>query len=152
MFAIGYIPNSGIEQFQDFWKHFSILFKSQQLQLIRKTETNKERERERGKPTRALPVLAQPTWLGPADWPCQSSSSSRQKDAERVASARGHTPATSCFCRRPGDVQGCHATPMSPSHPRSLSSRLPHPLPHHGRRTCRRLTAVVALSVTPSPL
>ena len=150
MFAVGNILNRAHNYFQDFWKRFSIFNKAQQLQLNRKTETNQKKEREGSPPGPYLcwpspPGSAQPTG-------CQSSSSSRQKDAERVAGARGHTPATSCFCRRPGDVQGCHATPTSPSHPRSLSPRLPHPLPHHGRRACRRLTAVVALSVTPSPL
>ena len=124
MFAVGNILNRAHNYFQDFWKRFSIFNKAQQLQLNRKTETN-QKKRERGKPTWALPVLAQPTWLGPADWPCQSSSSSFKEDEERVAGARGHTPATSCFCRRPEDVQGCHATPTSPSHPRSLSPSSP---------------------------
>ena len=119
MFPVGNILNRGHIYFQDFWKRFSILFKAKQLQLNRKQKLNKKRERR--KPTWALPVLAQPTWLGPADWPCQSSSSSRQEDKERVAGARGHTSATSCFCRCPGDVQGCHATPTSPSHPLALS-------------------------------
>ena len=68
MFPVGNNLNRGHIYFQDFWKCFSILFKAQQLQLNRKTKTNKKRER--GKPTWALPVLAQPTWLGPADWPC----------------------------------------------------------------------------------
>ena len=150
MFAVGNNLNRAHNYFQDFWKRFSIFNKARQLKLNRKTETNKKKKREGSPPGPYLcwpspPGSAQPTG-------CQSSSSSRQKDAERVAGARGHTPATSCFCRRPGDVQGCHATPTSPSHPRSLSPRLPHPLPHHGRRTCRRLTAVVAPSVTPSPL
>ena len=151
MFAVGNILNRAHNYFQDFWKHFSILFNAQQLQIIRKTETNKKRERER-EAHPGLTYAGPATWLGPAYWLCQSSSSSRQKDAERVAGARGHTPATSCFRRRLGDVQGCHATPTSPSHPRSLSPRLPHPLPHHGRHTCRRLTTVVAPSVTPSSL
>ena len=103
MFAVGNILNRAYNYFQDFWKHFSIFNKAQQLQ--KKIENrNKSKKRERAKPTWALPVLAQPTWLGPADWPCQSSSSSHQEDKERVAGARGHTPATSCFCRRPGGV------------------------------------------------
>ena len=68
MFAVGNNLNRAHNYFQDFWKRFSILFKAQQLQSIRKTETNKnKRERER-EATWALPVLAQPTWLGPADW------------------------------------------------------------------------------------
>ena len=67
MFAIGNNLNRAHNYFQDFWKRFSILIKAQQLQLNRKIETI-IKERERGKPTSALPVLAQPTWLGPADW------------------------------------------------------------------------------------
>ena len=46
MVAVGNILNRAHNYFQDFWKCFSILIKAQQLQLIRKTETNKERERE----------------------------------------------------------------------------------------------------------
>ena len=135
MFAVGNILNRAHIYFQDFWKRFSILIKAQQLQLIEKQkQLEKKREREA---TWALPVLAQPTWLGPADWPCQSSSSSRQEDEERVAGARGHTPATSCFCRRPGDVQGCHATPTSPSHPPSLSPSSPSPSPAMAERDPR---------------
>ena len=113
MFAVGNNLNRAHNYFQDFWKRFRILFKAQQLQLIRKTETNKKK-RERGKPTWALPVLAQPTWLGPAYWLCQSSSSSRQKDAERVAGARGHMPATSCFRRRLETPRGATRPPRPP--------------------------------------
>ena len=109
MFAVGNNLNRAHNYFQDFWKRFSILIKAQQLQLNRKIETNKKkREREA---TWALPVLAQPTWLGPADWPCQSSSSSRQKDTEHVAGARGHTPATSCFRRRLETPRGATRPP-----------------------------------------
>ena len=50
MFAVGNNLNRAHNYFQDFWKRFSILIKAKQLQLIRKTETNKKRERER-KPT-----------------------------------------------------------------------------------------------------
>ena len=66
MFAVGNILKRAHNYFQDFWKRFSIFNKAQQLQLNRKTETN-QKERER-KLTWALPVLAQPTWLSPADW------------------------------------------------------------------------------------
>ena len=45
MFAVGNNLNRAHNYFEDFWKRFSILFKAQQLQLIRKTETNKKRER-----------------------------------------------------------------------------------------------------------
>ena len=118
MFPVGNNLNRGHIYFQDFWKCFSIFNKAQQLQLNRKIESNKKK-RERSPPGPYLcwpspPGSAQPTG-------CQSLSSSRQKDAERVAGARGHTPATSCFCRRPADVQECHATPTSPSHPLALS-------------------------------
>ena len=47
MFAVGNILNRAHNYFQDFWKRFSILIKAQQLQLNRKTETNKNK-RERG--------------------------------------------------------------------------------------------------------
>ena len=43
MFAVGYIPNSGIEQFHDFWICLSIFNKSTQLQKNRKQKL-KERE------------------------------------------------------------------------------------------------------------
>ena len=90
MFVVGNILNRAHNYFQDFWKHFSILIKAQQLQLNRKTETNK-RERERGK--LPGPYLCWPSPPGSAQpTGCQSSSSSRQKDAERVAGARGQTP------------------------------------------------------------
>ena len=135
MFAVGNILNRAHIYFQDFWKRFSILIKAQQLQLNRKTETNKKRER--GKLPR--PYLCWPSPPGSTQpTGCQSSSSSRQKDAERVAGARGHTPATSCFCRRPGDVQGCHATPTSPSHPPSLSPSSPSPSPAMAECDLRR--------------
>ena len=101
MFPVGNNLNRGHIYFQDFWKCFSILFKAQQLQLIRKTETNQKKERR--KPPG--PYLSWPAHLArPSRLACESSSSSRQKDEERVADARGHTPATSCFCRRPGGV------------------------------------------------
>ena len=53
-----------------------------------------------------------------------------------MAGARGHTPATSCFRRRPGGVHECHADPhvsltffpLSPW-PRPLSGSLPIFLP-----------------------
>ena len=149
MFAVGNILNRAHNYFQDFWKRFSILIKAQQLQLNRKNRNKSKKERE---PTWALPVLAQPTWLGPADWPCQSSSFSRQKDEECVAGARGHTPATSCFCRRPGDVQGCHADPHVP-----LSSSLTLPLvsltlSRDGRARSSPPFAVDVTRATPSPL
>ena len=85
MFAVGNILNRAHNYFQDFWKRFSILFKAQQLQLIRKTETNKERERERerGKPTRALPMLAQP----PGSAQPTGSASRRPPRARRTRSA-----------------------------------------------------------------
>ena len=112
MFVVGNNLNRAHNYFQDFWKRFSILIKAQQLQLNRKTETiKKKREREA---TWALPMLAQPTWLGPAYWLCQSSSSSRQKDAERVAGARGHMPATSCFRRRLETPWGATRPPRPP--------------------------------------
>mgnify|MGYP000891391923 CR=1 FL=1 len=115
MFAVGNNLNRAHNYFQDFWKRFSILFKAQQLQLIRKTETNKKREREREREAHPGLTCAGPaTWLGPAYWLCQSSSSSRQKDAERVAGARGHTPATSCFRRRLETPRGATRPPRPP--------------------------------------
>ena len=113
MFAVGNNLNRAHNYFQDFWKRFSILIKAQQLQLIRKTETNKKRERER-EAHPGLTYAGPATWLGPAYWLCQSSSSSRQKDAERVAGARGHTSATSCFRRRMETHRGATRPPRSP--------------------------------------
>ena len=136
MFPVGNNLNRGHIYFQDFWKRFSIFNKAQQLQLNRKTETNqKKREREAhlGLTCAGPAHLARPNRLA-----CQSSSSSRQKDEECVAGARGHTPATSCFCRRPGDVQGCHATPTPPSHPPSLSPSSPSFSPARAERVPRR--------------
>ena len=150
MFAVGNILNRAHNYFQDFWKRFSIFNKAQQLQLNRKSKTN-QKKREGSTPG---PYLCWPSHLArPSRLACQSSSTSRQEDAERVAGARGHTPATSCFCRRPGDVQGCHATPTSPSHPRSLSPRLPHPLPRWPsailaavRRSCHQSHPLASLT------
>ena len=83
MFAVGNNLNRAHNYFLDFWKRFSILIKAQQLQLNRKTETNqKKREREAhlGLTCAGPAHLARPSRLA-----CQSSSSSRQKEAERVA-------------------------------------------------------------------
>ena len=130
MFAVGNILNRAHNYFQDFWKRFSIFNKAQQLQLNRKQkQIKKRREREAhlGLTCAGPAHLARPSRLA-----CQSSSSSRQKDEERVAGARGHTPSTSCFCRRPGDVQGCHADPHAP-----LSSFLTLPLTAEDHRRRR---------------
>ena len=43
-----------------------------------------------------------------------------------MAGARIHTPATSCFCRRPDAVYECHALPLVPL---SLSPLSPCPSP-----------------------
>ena len=150
MLAVGYILNRAHNYFQDSWKCFSILIKAQQLQLNRKSKTNQKREREGSPPG---PYLCWPSHLAqPSRLACQSSSTSRQEDEERVAGARGHMPATSCFCRRPGDVQGCHADPHVP-----LSSSLTLPLvsltlPRDGRARTSPPIAVVATRATPSPL
>src|SRR4051794_29478646 len=106
MFAVGNNANRAHNYFQDFWKCFSILNKAQQLQLIRKQKQIKTE----GEAHLGLTCAGQPTWLGPAYWRCQSSSSSCQKDAERVAGARGHTPATSCFRRCQETSWDCHVT------------------------------------------
>ena len=45
MFPVGNNLNRGHIYFQDFWKHFSILFKRQQLQLNRKQKLKKRGER-----------------------------------------------------------------------------------------------------------
>ena len=42
MFTVGYIPNSGIEQFHDFWICLSIFNKATNLQKNRKTEFKAE--------------------------------------------------------------------------------------------------------------
>ena len=137
MFAVGNNLNRGHIYFQDFWKRFSILFKAKQLQLNRKQKQKSKKKREK-KAHLGLTCAGPATWLGPACWRCQSSSSSRQKDAERVAGARGHTPATSCFRRRPGDALKCHATPTSPSRTRSLSPSSPSLSPATAERVPRR--------------
>ena len=83
MFPVGNNLNRGHIYFQDFWKHFSIFNKAQHLQLNRKTETIRKKERDGSHLglTCAGPAhLARPSRLA-----CQSSSSSRQKEAERVA-------------------------------------------------------------------
>ena len=42
MFAVGYIPNSGIEQFHDFWIYLSIFNKALKLQQNRKQKKNRK--------------------------------------------------------------------------------------------------------------
>ena len=64
MFAVGNNLNRAHIYYQDFWKRFSILIKAQQLQFIRKTETN---QKKREGSHLGLSCAGQPTWLGPAD-------------------------------------------------------------------------------------
>ena len=100
------------------------------------SRANKIRE---NKGTEDLPVaLAWPSSAQPTG-SRHSSSSSRQEDERRVAGARGHTPATSCFRRRPGRVYECHTLPHVPlsfsplsSCPSSPSGSLP--IPERSRR------------------
>ena len=91
MFPVGNILNRGHIYFQDFWKCSSILNKAKQLQFNRKQKLNQKKEKE---------AHLGLTWLGPAYWLSQSRPTSRQ---EAGACARC-APATSCFCRRPGDA------------------------------------------------
>ena len=112
MFPVGNILNRAYIYFQDFWKCFSIFNKAKQLQLNRKQKLNQKKEEKEAH--LSLTCAGPATWLGPACWRCQSSSSSRQKDAERVAGARGHTPATSCFRRRLEMPRGARRPPRSP--------------------------------------
>ena len=44
MFTVGYIPNSGHEQFHEFWDCFNILNKATKLQNNRKQEIIKREE------------------------------------------------------------------------------------------------------------
>ena len=149
MFAVGNNLNRAHNYFQDFWKCFSIFNKAQQLQLNRKTETNQKREREGSPPGPhpcwpSPPGSAQPTG-------CQSSSSSRQKDAERVAGARGHTPATSCFRQRLDTPRGATRPPRPPlilAHSPLVSLILSR----DGRARPSPPITVVATTATPSPL
>ena len=135
MFAVGNNLNRAHNYFQDFWKRFSILIKAQQLQLNRKTETDKKTERGQI----PGPYLCWPSPPGSAQpTGCQSSSSSRQKDAERVAGARGHTPATSYFRRRLETPRSATRPPRPPSHPRSLSPSSPSLSPAMAERVPRR--------------
>ena len=149
MFAVGYILARAHNYFQDFWKRFSIFNKAQQLQLNRKNR-NKSNKREReahlGLTCAGPAHLARPSRLA-----CQSSSSSCQKDEERVAGARGHTPATSCFRRRPETPRGA----TRPPRPLSSSRTLPLvslSLSHDGRVRTSPPIAVVATTAIPSPL
>ena len=91
MFPIGNILNRAYIYFQDFWKCFSIFNKAKQLQLNREQKQNQKKEKEA---TWALPGSAQPTGQR------QSPPTSRQEAGARARRA----PATSCFCRRPGDA------------------------------------------------
>ena len=127
MFVVGNILNRAHNYFQDFWKRFSILIKAQQLQLNRKNR-NKSKKRERGSPPG--PYLCWPSHLArPSRLACQSSSTSRQEEAERVAGIRDHTPATSYFRRHletPRDATRPPRPPLILSH---SPPRLPHSLP-----------------------
>ena len=150
MFAVGNNLNRAHNYFQDFWKHFSILIKAQQLQLNRKTETN-QKKREGSPPG---PYLCWPSPPG-SDQPT-GLASRRPPLARRTRSARPAPAAT----RRPppasADALETSRDAMRPPRPPLIlphsPPRLPHPLPHHGRRACRCLTTVVTLSITPSPL
>ena len=80
MFAVGNNLNRAHNYFQDFLKRFSILIKAQQLQLNRKTETNKKRER--GK--LPGPYLCWPSHLAR---PSRLAASRRPPPARRTRSA-----------------------------------------------------------------
>ena len=144
MFAVGNILNRAHNYFQDFWKHFSIFNKAQQLQLNRKRKQIRKRERGRSPPG---PYLC---WPGPPGL-CQSSptSASRQR---RVAGAcsRGHLllpppAASSSPSERHGDAQ--HLPALIPSLPLvSLT------LSHDGRARSSPPFALDVTRATPSPL
>ena len=150
MFAVGNILNRAHNYFQDFWKRFSILFKAQQLQLIRKTETNqKKREREAhlgltsagpahlARPSRlALPVVV---LLPPGG---------RGARGRRPRPHAGHLLLPPTPGRRPGMPRDPHV-PLSSSRTLPLVSLT---LPRDGRARPSPPITVVATTATPSPL
>ena len=162
MFPDGNNLNRGHIYFQDFWKCFSILIKAQQLQLNRKTETYKKRER--GKlPGPYLcwpspPGSAQPT--GPA--------SRRPPPARRTRSAwpapaatRRPPPASADALQMSRDATRPPRSPLILSHspPRlpHSSPRWPSAYPAADRRSCHQShplappTSPIALPRRPAP-